>query len=277
MRAEDRAAPVEPLARVLDVDVVDAIGELECELRRVEALVREVTRVEVDPERLAVVDRIERLARRDEVVGDLGRVHLEPEADSFRVEHVEDRAPALGEVLVAALDLREVVRRERVDEVPDRRAREAVDLRDAELRRGARRVLHPLGGARAHALRLAVAVDVGRQDRAVALVDAVADRLADEMRADRPHAETVRFEQLAAAARVAASASAWSTSKWSPQQASSSPSKPQRRAARGQVLERQIGPLAGEQRDGTRHQLSFGRWRTGTASPAAPSSDEAGS
>ena len=44
------------------MDVVDPVGELERELRRVEELVGEVARVEVDPERLAVADRVERLA-----------------------------------------------------------------------------------------------------------------------------------------------------------------------------------------------------------------------
>ena len=105
------------------MDVVDPVGELERELRRVEELVGEVARVEVDPERLAVADRVERLPRRDEVVRDLGRVDLEPELDALCVEDVQDRAPALGELLVAALDLGEVVRRERVEQVPDRASR----------------------------------------------------------------------------------------------------------------------------------------------------------
>ena len=101
VRGEDRAASVEPLLRVLDVHVVDPVGEVERELRGVEELVREVARVEVDPERLAVVDRVQRLPRRDEVVRDLGRVHLEAELDALLVEDVHDRAPPLGEVLVA--------------------------------------------------------------------------------------------------------------------------------------------------------------------------------
>src|SRR5262249_52472675 len=62
VRGEDRAASVEPLLRVLDVDMVDAVRELERELRGVEKLVREVARIEVDPEALAVADRVERLA-----------------------------------------------------------------------------------------------------------------------------------------------------------------------------------------------------------------------
>ena len=83
VRPEDRAASVEPLLRVLDVHVVDPVGELERELRGVEVLVREVARVEVDPERLTVADRVQGLPRRDEVVRDLRRVHLEAELDAF--------------------------------------------------------------------------------------------------------------------------------------------------------------------------------------------------
>ena len=95
----------------------------------------EVARVEVDPEARAVADRRQRLARGHEVVGDLGRVDLEREAHALGLEDVDDRPPALGELLVAALDLGEVVGRERVEQVPDRRAGEAGDDLDAELRR----------------------------------------------------------------------------------------------------------------------------------------------
>ena len=55
-------------------------------------------------------------------------------------------------------------------------------------------------------------------------------------------------------ARSRGSATRLSTSKWSPQQASSRPSKPQRADLRGQLLERQVGPLAGEEGDGSAHQ-----------------------
>src|SRR3712207_8667033 len=50
---EDAAPAVERPPRVLDVDVVDAVGELLDEGRRVEELVREVAGIEVDPEALA--------------------------------------------------------------------------------------------------------------------------------------------------------------------------------------------------------------------------------
>ena len=79
--------------------------------------------------------------------------------------------------------------------MPDRRAGEAVHLRDAELRRSPRRVLHPLGRPVVNTVRIAVTEHLGRQNRPVALVDAVADRLADEVRADRPHVQTVPLEE----------------------------------------------------------------------------------
>ena len=222
----ERAA-VEHDLRVLDVHVVDAVGELAGERRRIEELRDEVARVEVDAEALAAVDRGQRLARGHEVVGDLRRVDLQREAHALGVEDVDDRPPALGEVLVAALHLRPVVGRERVQLVPDRRAGEAGDDRHAERRRGARGVLHALGGARAHALGIAVAPHLGRQDALVARVDRVAHRLADEVVADRPAPQAVALQQLAPAGRVLAARPApRSTSKWSPQHASSRPSKP---------------------------------------------------
>ena len=105
--AEDRRPPVERALRVLDVDVEDPGRELVDERRRLQELMLEMAGVEVDPEARPVADRRERLARRHEVVGDLGRVDLEREAHALGLEDVDDRPPALGELLVAALDLAE--------------------------------------------------------------------------------------------------------------------------------------------------------------------------
>ena len=112
------------------MDVVDAVGELVDERGASRGTgARSGCGSKLIPKPGAVADRRQRLARGDEVVGDLGRVDLEREAHALGVEDVEDRAPALGEVLVAALDLGEVVGRERVEHVPDRRAGEAGDDR----------------------------------------------------------------------------------------------------------------------------------------------------
>src|ERR1044072_2847683 len=61
--AEDRRAGVEVPDRVLDVRVEDLLGEVGDEGRRVEELVLEVTRVEVDAEARPVADRVQRLDR----------------------------------------------------------------------------------------------------------------------------------------------------------------------------------------------------------------------
>src|SRR4029450_8231272 len=104
--------------------------------------------------------------------------------------------PPYGEVLVGALDLAEVVRGERVEEMPDRRTREPVPLCHSEPRGRPGRVLHALRGAFPYAALLAVAPDVRRKNRLVARVDAVTDGLADEVCAGRPPPEAVPLEQL---------------------------------------------------------------------------------
>ena len=96
-------------------------------------------------------------------------MHFEREPHAALAEHVEDRVPALGELLEAVVDHRLGHRRERIEQVPDARAGEAVDDADAELLGGAGRVLHVLGRAAIDAGRIAVAPHVRRQDRLVPL------------------------------------------------------------------------------------------------------------
>ena len=98
------AAVADPHPDVLAVDVVDPVLEVPDEGRRVEVLPDHVRRVPVEPERRAVADRLQRPHRGPVVVGDLARVHLVREADAHLVVDVEDRVPAVGEVLVAGLD-----------------------------------------------------------------------------------------------------------------------------------------------------------------------------
>src|SRR5438093_1044773 len=91
----------------------------------------DVARGEVDP-----ADELTRLGGplgAVVVVGDLGRVDFEGEPDVLPGELVEDRAPLLGEVLVAGVDLGRLLGREREPEVPDRGAGEAGHDVDAEV------------------------------------------------------------------------------------------------------------------------------------------------
>ena len=195
------------------------------------------------------------------VVGDLAGVHLVGEPDALLVEHVQDRVPPVGEVLVARGDHRLGGRREHRDVLPDRRAGEAHDGVDAEHPRRPGGVLHLLGRPLPDALGIAVAPHPGREDAVVALVDGVvAHGLAGEVVGDRVHLQAVTLEDvepgldvvgvLDRGPRVEVVAPAGDL------EAVVAPAGCQR----GDLLERQIGPLAGEQRDRTRHDVTPVWW-----------------
>jgi hypothetical protein len=154
------------------VHVVDPLGELLRERRRVERLMGEVARVEVDAEALAVVDRVERAAGGHEVVGDLGRMDLEREAHALGVE---------------------------------------------------------------------------------AVVDRVAHRLADEVVPDRPALQPVALEQLAPRTHVAGLGERAVDLEVVAPAGQLEPVEAPLGAAGGELLQRKVGPLAGEQGDGSRH------------------------
>ena len=102
---------------------------------------------------------------------------------------------------------------------------------DAERRGRPRGVLHLLGRALPHALRIAVAPDVRRQDRAGGARRSGRTPPARRgARRARSSSDGCARASPGSAGRSPSSASARSTSKWSPQQASSRPSKPQRPA-----------------------------------------------
>ncbi len=119
---------------------------------------------------------------------------FQAELDALLLEDIENRRETLGEVRVAGVDhvLRD--RRERVQEVPDRAAGEAVDDADAELLGRPGGVDHVLRSPLLDAFRLAVAPDLGREDGLVTLVDVVADALADQVVRDGEHLQPVLVE-----------------------------------------------------------------------------------
>ena len=182
-------------------------------------------------------------------------MHLQAEADALGVEDVEDRRPRLGERLVAALNLGKVVRRERVQEVPNRRARKAVHLRHAESCSRPCGVLHALGGAAPHAFLLAVAPHVRRQDRLMARVDAIADGLPDEVRAERPALESVPLEELPPLAAVGVVRERAVDLEMVAPAGELEPVEPPGGAGGGEIGDGQVGPLPREQRDRSGHRL----------------------
>lgn len=70
------------------MDVVDAVGERLDERDGIDELVVEVARIEVDAEGGTPPDCRQRLVRGDDIVGDLGRMHLKGEAHADLVEDV---------------------------------------------------------------------------------------------------------------------------------------------------------------------------------------------
>jgi hypothetical protein len=140
--------------------------------------------------------------------------------------------------------------------VPDRRAREARDDLDAELGRRAGGVLHPLGGALPDALGIAVPPHLRREDRLVALVDRIAHRLPNEVVADGVALEPVALQQLSLPGGVVRLRErAVDLEVVAPGRQLEAVEAPLGDFG-GQLLERDVGPLAGEQRDGSRHARS---------------------
>ena len=129
-----------------------------------------------------------------DVEGDLGRVDLQRELDAALLEDVEDRVPAVGEQLEAVVDGGVGHRRERVEQVPDRRAGEAVDDLDAQLLGGPGGVLHLLDGPLG--LLLGVAADGGGHPVVGAGVVVIEHELAGQVVRDRPALQPVLAQQL---------------------------------------------------------------------------------
>ena len=209
--------------------------------------------IEVEPELLASAEGLEGPFGGDQIVGDLRGVDLEREADAAFGKHVEDWVPAFGELGESGVDHRHRHRREAVEKMPDRRSGEAVDDTDAELLGGPRRPLHLLGRAAVHAVGVAVSPHVRRQDRLMTLVDSVADRLADEVGGDGVDGELVALELIALLGAVRSLLECPRGVEVVAPAGQLESLVAELAGFAGEIVEGQIGPLAGEQRDRTWH------------------------
>src|SRR5581483_12306676 len=108
--AEDAGAAVAAYVGVLDMRVIDAIGEVAGKRGGVDPLVEEMAGVKVEPEGRAAIDRLERALSSVVIESDLCGMHLQPEPDTTLVELIEDGIPAFSEELEALLDERFVLR-----------------------------------------------------------------------------------------------------------------------------------------------------------------------
>ena len=130
--------------------------------------------------------------------------------------------------------------------MPDARAGETVDDAHAQPLRGAGRVLQFLGCPGVHAGRIAVAPDVRRQDGFMSCVDRVEHGLAHQVRADRVDFQVVAFEQIAAAGAVAVVGQRLVDFEVIAPAGQLQPLIAKLAGLARDVLQRQIGPLAGE-------------------------------
>ena len=153
-----------------------------------------------------------------------------------------------------ALDHRFGHGREHRHRVPDRRAGESDDGGHTEACGGTRGVLHLLGRPLPYALGVAVAPDPCRQDAPVPLVDrVVAHGLPDQVVGDRPHAEVVLRQRLPLALGVGVVGERPVHLEVVTPAGDLQAVVPPLGGEPAHLLEGQVGPLAGEERDRSRH------------------------
>ena len=204
-----------------------------------------------------VADRLQRGLGRPVVVRDLARVHLVGVADADRVEDVDDRVPAVREVGVAGADHVVTDRREHGQVVPDRGAGEADHGVDAERGRRPCGGLHLLGRPLPHALGIAVAPDPRVDHVLVAVVDdRVADRLAVQVGGDRPAAQPVPLQDVLLGPDVRVVLGRPGDVEVVAPAGDLEAVVAPLRGQPADLLERQVGPLTGEQG----HRAGLLRW-----------------
>src|SRR3954452_9037054 len=186
VRAQNSIAAIQVAHAFLNMDMIDPVGKGLNEEAGINELVIEMAWVKVNPEPRPMPNRLKRLLGRWNVVGNFGRMDLQPEAYAHFVEHVDDRIPSVGKLAVSCLNHPGDLRGKEVEHVPDWGSREAIHLLDAERRRRPSSILDLLSGTLSNALGITIAPDTWRQDAFVTLVDNfVGDCLADKMVGDR--------------------------------------------------------------------------------------------
>ena len=123
--------------------------------------------------------------RRVNIECDFGRVNFQREPDTALLEDIENRVPAIGELLESGIDHRLRRGGKVIDQMPDTAAGEAVDHADAELLSSPGGVLHLFRSTAVHAVGIPITPHVGRQNHLMTGIDIVADSLTDEVVRDR--------------------------------------------------------------------------------------------
>ena len=140
--------------------------------------------------------------------------------------------------------------------MPDARTGEPVDHVDAEPLRRPGRVFHVLDGPKIHAGRVAVAPDVIGQDRLMSLVDVVANRLADQVRTDGETLQVVSLQQFPLGRTVSVVLQSLNDFKRIAPASQLDAVVTELGGFCANGFKGHIGPLAGEESNGSRHGMS---------------------
>ena len=173
--------------------MIDTLAEIADEFDVVHALIAEVRRIVIESEALVISNRSQRALGGSDVECDFRGVDFEREIHIDFFKRIEDRQPALGEVLEAFFVILLRSWREGVDGMPDRGTGETVDyggklilalaarLGVEEQTGGLAGSDHLFGGTLADAFRASITPDGWRKNCFVTLVDEVANRLTHEV------------------------------------------------------------------------------------------------
>jgi len=176
------------------------------------------------------------------------------ELDPFCLEDIQDGEPAGGEVPVAGVNVGLAGRWEEIELAPHAGAGEAVDDLDAEEPGGARCVLHLLGAALPHPLGVAVAPQARGQDALMALINRVIGHtLAYQVAADGKTLQVVLLQQRPLLPDVLVVLQRLIYLEVVSPAGELQAVKTPRAGLLRQLLQRQIGPLAGEESNGSGH------------------------
>ncbi len=229
--------------------MINPVFEVPEETDRIQVLPDKVAGIPVQPERRPVPDGFHGPDRGPVVVGNFARVHLVREPHPHLVKHIQNRIPAVREVLIPGVDRLGGHRREHRHILPDGRPGEPHHGLHPQRGGEPGGVLHFLRGALPHPLGIAVAPHNIRQDVPVPLIDGIiAYRLALQMVGDGVNLEPVLLQDVAAALDVLLVIPPPRVQMVAPAGNLQTVIPPLRSKAR-HFLERQVGPLAGEQGD----------------------------
>ena len=166
---------------ILHVRMENAIAEVIKEPHIVNTLIRQMTRVIIEPKTRVIIQCLQRLLARDKIKRDFRRMHLERKLDATSLELIQNRKKTRCKLLVAIVNHMRRHCRERVEQMPDGTARESIDDINAQRLGGTSGHLHILRGTLTHALGITVTPHLGSDKSAMTLINPVTNRLTNKM------------------------------------------------------------------------------------------------